>query len=76
MPHAEDEQSVPEIDAQLEPLPRPPLSEAAQRALAEAELRQRAAAESSPLPKEVNGREAPEPIRYGDWEVKGLCSDF
>ena len=76
MPHAEDEQSVPTIEAQLKPLPRSPLSEVAQRALAEAELRRRAAAESSPLPKEMNGRGGPEPIRYGDWEVKGLCSDF
>ena len=76
MPHAEDEQPVPTIKAQLKPLPRSPLSEGAQRALAEAELRRHAAAESSPLPKEVNGRGGPEPIRYGDWEVKGLCSDF
>ncbi len=27
-------------------------------------------------PKEVGGREGPEPTRYGDWEVKGICSDF
>jgi hypothetical protein len=32
-----------------------------------------------PAPKsqpEVGGRDGPEPTRYGDWEVKGICSDF
>ncbi|MGL6043226.1 MAG: DUF1674 domain-containing protein [Sandaracinobacteroides sp.] len=29
----------------------------------------------SPQP-EVGGRQGPEPTRYGDWEVKGICSDF
>ena len=28
------------------------------------------------LPKELGGREGPEPTRYGDWEKKGLISDF
>jgi hypothetical protein len=27
-------------------------------------------------PAEVGGRNGPEPTRYGDWEVKGICSDF
>ena len=27
-------------------------------------------------PSEIGGREGPEPTRYGDWEVKGICSDF
>lgn len=27
-------------------------------------------------PKEIGGREGPEPTRYGDWEVKGIASDF
>lgn len=26
--------------------------------------------------KEVGGRDGPEPTRYGDWEVKGICVDF
>jgi len=26
--------------------------------------------------KEVGGRDGPEPTRYGDWEKKGLISDF
>jgi hypothetical protein len=50
---------------------------AAKRALAEAEER-RAEAEKTrkELPKEVGGRKGPDPARYGDWEVKGIVSDF
>ena len=49
--------------------------EAAKRALAEAERRRK---ESQPetLPKEVGNRKGPEPTRYGDWEKKGIVSDF
>lgn len=47
----------------------------AQRALAEAEER-RKAEPPKVLPKEVNGRAGPEPTRFGDWETKGLTSDF
>lgn len=54
-----------------------PLSPAARRALAEAEERRAArAAEAEAAPKEINGRGGPEPVRYGDWEVKGIASDF
>jgi hypothetical protein len=54
-----------------------PLSPAAERALAEAVARRadidrRAAS----LEAERHGRQGPEPVRYGDWEVKGLASDF
>jgi hypothetical protein len=28
------------------------------------------------LPREVGGREGPEPTRYGDWEKNGRCIDF
>jgi hypothetical protein len=56
---------------------RKPLPPAAQRALAEAAAR-RAAAEASaqPAPKEFGGPKGPEPTRYGDWENKGIASDF
>ncbi len=27
-------------------------------------------------PREIGGPKGPEPTRYGDWEVKGRCSDF
>lgn len=55
---------------------RKDLPAAAQRALAEAEARRKAAAEARPLPKELGGRDGPEPVRYGDWEKKGLAIDF
>jgi hypothetical protein len=53
------------------------IAAAAQRALAEAEAR-RAEADRlrKPLPKELGGRDGPDPARYGDWEVKGIVSDF
>lgn len=56
-----------------------PLSGAARRALAEAEERRRARDAhdaSAGRPKELNGRNGPEPVRYGDWEKNGLISDF
>ena len=56
---------------------RKPLPPAAQRALAEAEERRRAAAANAETaPKEFQGPKGPEPTRYGDWERKGIASDF
>jgi len=57
--------------------PRPPLAPAAERALAEA-ARRRAAidAKGAFAQKEEGGRGGLEPGRYGDWEIKGLTSDF
>jgi hypothetical protein len=52
------------------------LSPEARRALAEAEGRRREAAGKPDLPPEFNGPAGPEPIRYGDWERKGIASDF
>jgi hypothetical protein len=65
-------------------MPRRPLPPAAQRALAEAEARRAEAvktkendpASHSHEPKEINGPKGPEPTRYGDWEIKGIASDF
>lgn len=51
------------------------LPPAAQRALAEAEAR-RKAAKSTEMPPELGGRDGPEPVRYGDWEKKGIAVDF
>jgi len=50
--------------------------EAGERAKAEAEARRKAAGANAASPKEKNGRDGPEPVRYGDWEVKGIASDF
>ncbi|WP_425079993.1 DUF1674 domain-containing protein [Ruegeria denitrificans] len=56
---------------------RKDLPPAAQRALAEAEERRRkAAAQAQELPKELGGRDGPDPARYGDWEKKGIAIDF
>jgi hypothetical protein len=56
---------------QRDPSTLPP---AAQRALAEAKARREKLAPRPP--KEVNGPSGPEPTRYGDWERKGIASDF
>ena len=53
---------------------KPALTDAAKRALAEAEARRKAAAQV--LPPELGGRDGLEPVRYGDWEKKGLAIDF
>jgi hypothetical protein len=61
---------LPEAD---KPAPRD-LAAAARRALAEAEARR-----ARPKPEasnELNGRGGLDPARFGDWEVKGLASDF
>ncbi|MGS4945462.1 DUF1674 domain-containing protein [Meridianimarinicoccus sp. RP-17] len=55
--------------------PRADLPPAAQRALAEAEAR-RAKATAQAMPRELGGRDGPEPVRYGDWEKKGIAVDF
>ena len=51
------------------------IREAGVRAAAEAEQRRRAA-KSEPRPAELGGRDGPEPTRYGDWERKGVATDF
>ena len=51
------------------------LANAARRALAEAEARRKAAAPLD-LPPEQGGRDGPEPVRYGDWEKKGIAIEF
>ncbi len=56
---------------------RKDLPPAAQRALAEAEERRRKAeAQAKKMPKELGGRDGPDPARYGDWEKKGIAIDF
>jgi hypothetical protein len=57
--------------------PRKALTPAARRALAEAEARRdRYRQQEAAMPREIGGRGGKEPGRYGDWEVKGLTSDF
>jgi len=69
--------AAPERASEAPPAKTKTLSPAAERALAEAaarraEIDRKAAA----LPKEQHGRGGPEPTRYGDWEQKGIASDF
>ena len=53
------------------------LSPAAKRALKEAdERRKENSRRVTEMPKEIDGPEGPEPTRYGDWEKKGITSDF
>ncbi|MGV3490850.1 MAG: DUF1674 domain-containing protein [Devosia sp.] len=68
---SDDAETIPE------PVPLKPLSEAAQRALAEAEARRAAIdAEAAARKPEKGGRGGLDPNRYGDWEIKGLTADF
>jgi hypothetical protein len=57
--------------------PKKPISPAAERALAEAAARRaerdRAAAQRPP---ELGRSGKLDPVRYGDWEVKGIATDF
>ena len=53
------------------------LTDAARRALVEAEARRRQIdADMAKRPIEKGGRGGLDPARYGDWEIKGLTSDF
>lgn len=54
---------------------RAALPEPARRALEEADARA-AKAKADALPVELGGRDGPEPVRYGDWEKKGIAIDF
>jgi hypothetical protein len=51
------------------------LTPEAQRALAEAEARRKAGDVNVDV-GEIGGPKGPEPTRYGDWERKGIVSDF
>lgn len=46
------------------------------RALAEAAERRKLAQQQPDLPPELGGRKGPEPVRFGDYEKKGICVDF
>ena len=49
---------------------------AGERARKEAEARRQARHEKAEPAREVGGPAGPEPTRYGDWERKGVASDF
>ena len=58
-------------------IPARQLSPEAQRALSEAAERRRIRDDqAASLPKEIGGRNGPDPVRYGDWEKGGIAWDF
>lgn len=68
-------QPEPNFAMPIDPAANTDLPPAAQRALAEAEERRRNAP-ATQQPVELGGRDGPEPVRYGDWEKKGIAVDF
>ncbi|MBB3236065.1 DUF1674 domain-containing protein [Phyllobacterium endophyticum] len=59
--------------------PRPTFEQlppAAQRALKEAEERRKNEKENTGQPREIGGRGGKDPVRFGDWEIKGRTIDF
>ena len=64
-----------DVSANLDKDPETPHDPAARRALEEARAR-RKSGQAARRPRELGGRDGPEPTRYGDWENKGIASDF
>lgn len=70
---------IPETESTADGIEEKPrvLSPAAKRALAEAEARRaEAKAREAAAPREIGGRGGNDPVRYGDWEIKGIACDF
>lgn len=78
--HDDTNGTVPQPDQpQPEGPPQRVLTPAAQRALAEAAERRAAIdarAADIAAKRETSGRGGLEPVRYADWEVKGIAVDF
>ncbi|MBY5972426.1 DUF1674 domain-containing protein [Ferrimonas balearica] len=69
--------AVPRLSPEEEAARRAALPEVARRALEEADARREVAlAAEAARPKELGGRDGPDPARYGDWEKKGIAIDF
>jgi hypothetical protein len=51
------------------------IRDAGKRAAAEAAARRKSAVQTK-RPPEIDGQKGPEPTRFGDWEKKGIISDF
>jgi len=69
---SQDASSDDEVEARI--------AEAGRRAAAEAEARRQKESDGqkngAKLPPELGGPKGPEPTRYGDWERKGIATDF
>ncbi|MEM8582096.1 MAG: DUF1674 domain-containing protein [Pseudomonadota bacterium] len=75
MSDKEPTQDLPPLSAEEEAR-RAALPEAARRALEEADIRKAKKGNLPTLPPELGGRDGPEPVRFGDWEKKGIAIDF
>ena len=74
---SDTEDSAPPRPAGPDQAAKKPLPPAAERALAEAAARRAERARiAAQQPQEIAGRGGLDPARYGDWEVKGVASDF
>lgn len=63
--------------AKTDPNAKRPDPKIAQQALEEAKARRAQIDKvSETAPREINGKKGPDPARYGDWENKGIASDF
>lgn len=71
--------SAPPAGPAPEPSGRRRLTPEAERALSEAAERRAAQQQREKdlaKDREINGRGGADPVRYNDWEIKGLTSDF
>jgi len=69
----------PENKKEIQDMAAKEMTPEAQRALAEAAERRAALdarLEQLNTVEEFNGRKGPDPVRYDDWEIKGIASDF
>ena len=72
-----DDMAADEKTSSVKPAEKKPLTPAAERALAEAaQRRAERDRQAARPPQRIWGPDGPEPTRYGDWEKKGLTSDF
>lgn len=68
--------TAPDVPPEM-PAAQKALTPEAQRALAEADARRSAqVAPENARTEEIGGRKGPDPVRFGDWEVGGIASDF
>ena len=58
---------MPTCDDQIQPNPQTPTTEGAPVP---------GAPHATAMPREIGGRDGPEPTRFGDWELRGRCIDF
>jgi hypothetical protein len=63
-------------DLILDPATPPGQGSSATKVLADSAPESPVAAPAGVKPREIGGRDGPEPTRFGDWEKSGRCIDF